>query len=200
MGLNRILSIIAVLLGFFGSILLAKGTLKLTPTIIAKQSQAYWSYNKSQLDNITSQKADFICGISLIFLAFLIQIINLIFIHDSLKIFSFRSATILIVCSVSPILIITYLINKFLVKKYGIDSRKALAREWLQECSKQQKISYSNWESILRGAEDLCNIRKEDGEPTVDFLKRYSLFLGVKIPSDIDLSELPTEENKTGNG
>jgi len=178
MSLDRILSIVAALLGVSGSILLAKGTLKLTPDVIAKQSQAYWGYNKSQLENITSQKADFICGIPLILIAFLVQIINLIFVYDSLKIYPFRWAILLIICFAFPVLIITFLINKFLVKKYRIDSQRALAKEWLLQDLEKHKISHGSWESLLKNAVHLYNMKKIDNESPVDFLKRYSAFFG----------------------
>lgn len=199
MSLDRILSIIATSLGFSGSILLAKSiVLKLTPNIIAKRSITYWGYNKEELENIISQKADALCGVSLIFLAFFTQIINLIFVYHSLKILPGLWAVILIVCTVSLILTIVFFVNKFLVKQYRIDSCKSLARQRLEQDFKQNKISYSGWESLLKDAQDLCNINKRDNESPVNFLKRYLDFLGVKIPDNIDLSELE-KKNKVSN-
>jgi len=198
MSLDRILSIIAALLGSFGSILLARGILKLTPSIIAKRSQTYWGYNEFQLENIISQKADFVCGVSLIFIAFLTQIVNLVFAYDSSKIFPPLSAGLLIICPVFPILTLVFFINKFLVKQYRIDSQKSLAKQRLLQDFDQNKISYSSWESLLKDAEHFCNIKKRDNESPIDFLKTYSDFLGVEIPSNIDLSELQ-KKSKTSN-
>lgn len=175
-------------MGFFGLILLAKGVLKLTPDIIAKYSQTYWDYNKLQLENIVSQKADFVCGVILIAFAFLIQIINLIFVRDSLKV-SLFSGIAIGTCSIFLILFIMFL-NVHLGKKYRIDSQKFLARERLVDCLRNKKISNSEYQSLLGDAERLCNIKKNSNEPPADFLRSYSAYLELDIPDTIDLSEL----------
>jgi len=194
MDVNRLLSIIAASSGFFGSILLARGILKLTPSIIAKQSTTYWGYNKSQLENITSQKADFVCGVFLIFVAFLIQITNLVFVFDTLRSVSCPWAVFWVVFALFSFLAIIFFLNKFLVKKYRIDTYKSLARQRLEQNLGKNKISHNAWESILKDAEHFCNIKRKDYESPIDFLKRYSDFLGVKIPDDIDLDELKADK------
>lgn len=193
MSLDRVLSIIAVLLGVSGSILLGKGTLKLSARAIARMSQTYWGYNSLELRSLTSQKADFICGVLLIIIAFLVQLANLLFVQDSPVTYQYFDAVLIISVVGAPLVGIVFFVNRRLTRKYTIDSFKFLAQEGLQENIKRGKISKQEYQDHLRKAAGMFEMTKREEESPTDFLDRYSDFLGLEIPADTDMNELETD-------
>lgn len=193
MSLDRVLSIIAVLLGVSGSILLGKGTLKLSARTIARMSQTYWGYNSLELRSLASQKADFICGVLLIILAFLVQLTNLLFVHDSPLTYQYFDTVLIIAVVGAPLLAIVFFVNRRLTRKYTIDSFKFLAKEGLQENIKRGKISKQEYQGHLRKAVGMFEMTKREEESPTDFLGRYSDFLGLEIPPGTDMNELETD-------
>lgn len=193
MSLDRVLSIIAVLLGVSGSILLGKGTLKLSARTIARMSQTYYGYNSLVLRSLASQKADFICGVLLIILAFLVQLANLLFVQDSSVTYQYLDAVLIIAVVGAPPLGIVFFANRRLTRKYTIDSFKFLAKEGLQENIKRGKISKQEYQGHLGKAAGMFEMTKREEESPTDFLGRYSDFLGLEIPPDTDMNELQTD-------
>ncbi len=190
MSLDRVLSIIAVLLGFSGSILLGRGTLKLSAHTIARMSQTYWGYNSLELRSLASQKADFICGVLLIILAFLVQLGNLLFVQDSPMTYQYLDVVLIIAVVGALSLGIVFFGNRRLTRKYTIDSFKFLAKEGLQDNIKRGKISKQEYQDHLRKAAEMFEMTKREDESPTDFLGRYSGFLGLEIPPNTDMNEL----------
>ena len=191
MHLDRVLSLIAVLLGLFGAILLVKGILKLTPEIIAEQAGTYWGYNKHQLENIASQKADVVCGTWLIIFAFILQAINLIFVQEPLKIFLSHWTGIGISVAIAFLtLAIMYPTNIALTNKYSKQSKMVIAIKNAKHHLQDKKVSKSEYNSILVEADNLIGFKKDVGESDSEFLKRYFTELNLGIEQDVDLSEL----------
>lgn len=197
MSLDRTLAIVAALLGVSGSILLAKGTLKLSARTIATMSQTYFGYNSLELRSVASQKADFMSGISLIILAFLVQLANLLFLAHSAATYPYFYAVRLIAVLAAPPLVIAFVANRLLTTKYAIDSFKFLVKEGLQYNLKRGKISKEDYEDHLKKAAGMFGMTKREEESPTDFLKRYSGFLGLEIPRDTDMNELETDGDST---
>ncbi len=193
MSLDRMLSIIAVLLGVSGSVLLGMGTLKLSARTIARMSQTYSGYNSLELRSLASQKADFVCGVLLIILAFLFQLANLLFAQESLVTYESLDVVCIISFVCVPLLAIVFFVNRGLTKKYTIDSFKFLAKKGLQENIKRGKILEREYQDHLRKAEGMFEMTKKEEESPTDFLIRYSDFLGLEIPPDTDMNELETD-------
>ena len=87
MTLSHLLSIIAAILGFSGAIFLSYGILATTPPVMAKLSQACWDRNPEVVKNVCGTKADYFCGVTLIVIAFALQIVGLIFAQDGCQVF-----------------------------------------------------------------------------------------------------------------
>ena len=87
MELGHFISIIAAILGFAGAIFLGHGVLSMSPDIMSKLSQTYWDYSLMDVKNLSASKADYLCGVALIVIAFGLQMLSLIFIRDDCKVF-----------------------------------------------------------------------------------------------------------------
>jgi hypothetical protein len=64
-----------------------KGVARLSPDLIAKVSQTYLEFNVTQIQNLASQKADFVTGAILVLIACLIQTSTLLFVREPFPIF-----------------------------------------------------------------------------------------------------------------
>ena len=195
MELDTTLSLFAALLGFYGSMYLALGILCLTPEIIAEQALTKWNYNRHQLDNIANQKANFHSGIALVAIAFFSQIINLTFAHSSsasetiLSPYWKGALSVLFVSIV--VLIIVRTIRVSLVEKYKFSSLKYIAKLYLvRRLENNEMGNQIYYEEIVRTSKDLLSFEKKLEETPMSFLKRYGDFLGVEIPTNIDLSKI----------
>jgi len=85
--IDRFASIIAAILGLTGVMFVLKGVSRLSPDLIAKVSQTYLDFNITQIQNLASQKADFVTGAVLVLIACLVQTGALLFIRAPFLIF-----------------------------------------------------------------------------------------------------------------
>lgn len=186
------LPLISLILGFLGSIFLAKGILKLNTSSIIRISTTYWGRNPHHMDNLVTQKTDFIIGILLILLSFILQIITYIInelpnLEEYLKI-------LIIICILLLILVLYLIFNSGLARIFNNFFRKDIARHDCEpvfnEIIKTNKITNENL-IFLKRSSSYCKFKIEDTEPILEFLKRYSEYLGFELNfSSIDIQEI----------
>lgn len=192
MDLDRFFSTIHTILVFGGAIFLAKGILKASPEIIAKQTQLWLGWNNTELINLVAQKADVTIGIALIFLAFFVQICNLVFIHANLKTFNshWQGISIATLISLLIILVSSY-VSSALFNKYKTETEFSLAKSRQEQLLiKYKKLNNNSFDQILFDAKRFFEMEPGRDESKVDFLHRYSGKLNLIVPEHIDLKEL----------
>lgn len=191
MRLDKMISLFSTVIGFCGAVFMGKGIMKLTPDIMVRQAATIVNHNLDQLDSIAEQRADVESGLWLIGFAFLFQILNLIFVKDFYKPIESRWCGVIV--SFIPSILFVWLVfvcNGNLVEKYQYDAHLIIARKTANEYLKSNKLSKQNFKSILFHAKRLFNLIKNDEETDIDFSKRYFKFLNIKLPDNIDLSEI----------
>lgn len=191
MTLDKALTIISAILGFFGAILLAKGILKLTPEIIASQVETRFGWNSVQLANIAGQKADVISGIILIALAFLIQICALILVKKDYPMLESYWGNVLICFGFASIITgITLCVNVSLKKQYELKTKKIIAKRYLERYMQDKQITWGTFKNIQDNAKIALNFEKKENENMQEFLNRYAEYINFEITrEDINWEE-----------
>lgn len=188
MTIEKTVSLFAVILGFFGSIFLAKGILYLTPDIMAGLSRGRWGYHTLQLENIASQKADFMCGVWLIVLAFFIQVMNQLFTSD-VEIFENRWVGASIVGATALLIVGLFgAANVPLKKKYDLQGRRVIASDRLQNIVTKEDIDERSFQSVVTDADNLLNFLQEQDESPEAFIERYADHLNVDLPDSLKVN------------
>ncbi len=190
MSLDKFLLLISTTLGFFGTIFIAKGIFKLVPEIIAEQSTTYYGYNDLIIENLSRQKADFISGLIIITMAFLLQLTNLIFISPNIKIFDIYWIGVVTSLFTSfCILIISIIINYLYFKKCHFDTQKAMTVKMLMDDFRFDSIPSKKIKNIIEVADSLFDFKRYEGESNHQFLARYTKFLKIKLPDSLKIEE-----------
>ena len=70
MDAGRCLNLLSSWLGFFGAVFTAFGVWDMSPEVLAKISRTYFDYNEHLVENLASQKANYVVGLGLIAFAF----------------------------------------------------------------------------------------------------------------------------------
>jgi len=201
MSRERSFSIASGIVGCAGSLLLARGVLRMPAEFIALTASTYWDYNRCQLEAMAAQKADYLCGICLILVALAYHIFKDIglptwppFGSSMLtvvrRLLRCLGGPLTLVLSALPILVLL-IAHKPLTSSYQFEVRKAAAVQALSSTMDDAKLSKTDFDlAIAPAAKGLLGIEPEAGELGVDFVRRYAAFLGVEIPDSVDLSEL----------
>ena len=178
---DKVLGLVATILGFSGSIFLAIGVLYLTPDMIAEQATTKTWYNPEQLHNIATQKAYFECGIVLVAGAFFIEFINFTISHERIsKILSFLGKDIPLIFLLTLIPIVgTFNVGRALTKKHKCDSLKSLAKSYIADSLKDSKMSHGEYEELMWGAEKYLDFKRKPRESCIDHFNRYVGFLDI---------------------
>ena len=188
--LEKVFSIISILLGFIGSIYMAKGILRIIPDLMATMSRTYYWYNPWLLENIIFQKADFICGISFICLALVSQFSAIIFAPKDFALkFSYWKSVIGMVCVTVMFLLVTiFFIKPHLIRSYRNATHESLVRMILQDGFKNsEKFSLQRYEAISQYMNDFFDFTKNINESEEDYLKRCAKYFDIACPDTIVL-------------
>ncbi len=197
MQVDRFLKIISAIIGFFGAILLVKGILYYTPDLIAKLSMSYWGFSPVNIQNLSSQKADILCGGFLILLAFLTQIFALVFIRNSFvpvlirkpfRIFENYWPSVFVAVALSLLVVCFFFaVNRGLSSHYEKQTKRLLAKWTLEEVLKEPRIGPTNLQIVEQTAELGLGIKREPNETWRAFLQRLARLLEVRFPADIEI-------------
>ena len=192
MSLDKLLSIIATILGFSGSIFLAKGVFGISPEYIVKYARTIVGGNPLHIESLVTQKAEILCGLTLLAIAFVFQFLNLVFVQRTIKIFESHWLGIALAASLSGIVIILFLfINSGLRTQFEHDVKKARVKVRLEySFTVKKKMSKHGYEEISKGASEYWMIYRSDGESAKEFIQRLAQVLDLAVPPDYDFSEI----------
>lgn len=197
MDIANLYSIITTWMALCGSFFLSIGVIKLNPKLIVKLSQVYYGLHFDQVDNLSSQKADFLCGIIFIMIAFIMQITNYIVDMKLLEkyLLNWSSYIYLIVIHILPFLFL--LLRDWFARIYQKQTIESFCRDdivyyfnSLKKQPQKRKAPFTQLESVIYYAEDYMEITKKNNESNKDFIIRYARILKVPIPPYVDLDNV----------
>lgn len=188
--IDRFANILSALLGLTGVLFVLKGVSRLSPDLIAKVSQTYLDFNVTQIQNLASQKADFVSGAILIMMAFLIYTCALLFIREPFVIFEdyWFAAGLAVVTSVL-IVIVFFGVNRGMNKHYQELAKFRLAKSYFQTVLNQDPILPQHLKTTEDVAASLFGIEKKPAESGRDFLNRLAKRFEISLPRDLHLEE-----------
>jgi hypothetical protein len=188
--IDRFTSIIAAILGLTGVMFVLKGVSRLSPDLIAKVSQTYLDFNITQIQNLASQKADFVTGAVLVLIACLIQTGALLVVRAPFLIFEdyWQAASLAVGTSVM-IVIIFFGVNRGMSKHYQERAKFSLAKSYLEVVFKQDPILSQHLKTTEEVASSLFGIEKEPAESDKDFLNRLAKRFEISLPRDLHVEE-----------
>ncbi|UVO18295.1 hypothetical protein [Stutzerimonas stutzeri] len=120
MELSNALQMLSAYTGLVASVFFALGMITQDTSAMLDMSQAYWGYNPTTMKSLSSQKADYLIGFSLLILTFLLQILsysapNLISVNIQI---SQTQAALLLLPLFALIFIILLILSKLLAKSF----------------------------------------------------------------------------------
>jgi hypothetical protein len=188
--IDRFVNILSAILGLTGLMFVLKGVSRLSPDLIAKVSQTYLDFNITQIQNLASQKADFVSGAALVLIACLIQTCALLIIREPFMIFDdYWYAAGLAVVTSAFMVIVFFGVNRGLSKHYQERAKFSLARSYFQTVLKQDPILPQHLKTTEDVAASLFGIEKEPAESGKDFLNRLAQRFDISLPQELHLEE-----------
>jgi len=190
---HRFLSLLAALFGLIGAIFLSKGVLALTPkAILYLTSPNYLTLDYASEQNIRSlatQKADTLCGVIYVLLAFLIQAFSLIFVSNDRPFVKSRWMGFWIAVTIIAIFTVVLSIINIRIRDYiTLVAGKTEVKNYCKHFVGVVDPAYTKG---LEGvSKDLLHLKRVDSETQVDFIKRISKYVGYSIPKDTDFSKI----------
>lgn len=188
--IDRFLSIISAILGLAGVMCVLKGVSRLSPDLIAKVSQTYLEFNMTQIQTLSSQKADFVTGATLVLIACLLQTGVLLFLREPFQIFeSYWHAAGLAVATGAVMMVVFYGVNQGMAKHYQEKAKFSLARSYFQTVLKQDPILVQHLKTTEDVASSLFGIEKAPDESGKDFLNRIAKRFEISLPKELRFEE-----------
>ena len=188
--IDRFASIVSALLGLAGVMFVLKGVSRLSPDLIAKVSQTYLEFNVTQIQNLASQKADFVTGAVLVLIACLIQTCALLFLREPFQIFADHwYAAGLAVTTGLVLVVVFYGVNQGMSKHYQELAKFSLAKSYFQTVLKQDPILFQHVKTTEDVAASLFGIEKAPDESGKDFLNRIAKRFEISLPNELHFEE-----------
>ena len=190
MMIDRFASIISAILGLVGLMFVLQGISRLSPDLIAKISQTYIEFNLTQIQNLASQKADFVTGAVLVLAACLIQTGTLLFLREPFMIFeNYWHAAGLAIATCVLVMIIFFGINRGMSNHYQEQAKFSLAKVYFQTILKQDPILSQHLKTTEDLAASLFGIKKNPDESGKEFLSRLAKRFEIALPRELHLEE-----------
>jgi hypothetical protein len=188
--IDRFASILSAILGFAGVMFVLKGVSRLSPDLIAKVSQTYLEFNVTQIQNLASQKADFVTGAVLVLIACLLQTSVLLFVREPFLIFEdYWYAGGLAVSTGLVLMVVFYGVNRGMSKHYQDRAKFSLAKSYFQTVLKQDPILSQHLRTTEDVAASLFGIEKAPDESGKEFLNRIAKRFEISLPKELHLEE-----------
>jgi hypothetical protein len=188
--IDRFANILSAILGLAGVMLILNGVSRFSPDIIAKVSQTYLEFNVTQIQNLASQKADFVSGAALVLMAFLLQACALIFIREPFLIFEdYWYAAGLAVATGVLMIVVFFGVNRGMSKHYQEQAKFSLAKSYFQTVLKQDPILPQHLRTAEDVASSLFGIEKGPDESGREFLNRLAKRFEISLPRELHLEE-----------
>jgi len=173
-----------------GVMFVLKGVSRLSPDLIAKVSQTYLEFNITQIQNLASQKADFVAGAVLILLACLIQTGALLFLREPFLIFESHWYAGGLAVAISLLMMVAFIgVNQGMSKHYQEQAKFSLAKSYFQAVLKQDPILSQHLKTTEEVASSLFGIEKEPDESGEQFLNRLAHRFEISVPKELHLEE-----------
>jgi hypothetical protein len=196
MELHRFLSLLAALLGLIGAIFLSKGVLALTPKTMLHLTTPHsrTDYAPEQIRSLATQKADTSSGVIYVLLAFSIQAFSLIFVSNDILLVKSRWMGFWVAVAIVAIFTVVFSIMNIRIRDYytlvigKIEVKNHCADSFLGI------VEPVHAKELEGKSKELLNLKREESETQVDFIKRISEYVGYSIPKDTDFSKI--ESNK----
>jgi hypothetical protein len=190
MMIDRFASILSAILGLVGLMFVLKGISRLSPDLIAKISQTYVEFNMTQIQNLASQKADFVTGAVLILIACLIQAGALLFLREPFIIFdNYWHAAGLAVAASVVVMMIFFGVNRGMSNHYQEQAKYSLAKVYFQTVLNQDPILAQHLKTTEDLAASLFGIEKKPDESGKEFLGRLAKRFEISLPRELNLEE-----------
>jgi hypothetical protein len=163
-----------------------KGVSRLSPDLIAKVSQTYLDFNILQIQNLASQKADFISGAGLVLIAFLIQTLAALFLREPFVIFENYWHAAGLAVSIGLLTIAAFFgVNRGMSNHYQEQAKIRLAKSYFQTVVKQDPILPQHLKTTEEVALSLFGIGKEPDEGSREFLTRLAKRFEISLPGEL---------------
>jgi hypothetical protein len=197
MDLDRFLNLLASVFGAMGSIYTLKSVAALSPNLIERLSRTYWDFSPTQIDALTSQKADAIVGIVLVIIALVIAIANLAIVPNGIGMFDRRGVALALVAVLCGAL---YLAVAFAGQAVHRHQRLAVGRlithQMLSELFSKGKLPANEVGSLKAYGRTLLDLTIEDSESPRTIVHRLAAEVNVQVPDHLDFSEVEKQESK----
>lgn len=191
MKLNRFLSLLAACIGLGGAMIMAWSFLLQTPETMLSLTSPYSriDYAPEQIASLADQKADTLIGVLWILLAFLVEIVSLLFVKEDTEI-SFAEKIRQGLSTLIGMAIIVIIVVALAWGSRAVDFR--IARHNKLEMGKlavKNHLSFIRREKmtpdiqyIEQMCKDLLNLNKNGSESSSVFLKRVEVYVGENEP------------------
>jgi hypothetical protein len=188
--IDRFASILSAILGLGGVMFVLKGVFRLSPDLIAKVSQTYLEFNVTQIQNLASQKADFVTGAVLVLIACSIQACVLLLLREPFQIFEDHwQAAALAVATSAVLLLVFFGVNQGMSKHYQDRAKFSLAKSYFQTVFQQDPILSQHLKTTEDVAAALFGIEKSPEESGKEFLNRIARRFDISLPKELHLEE-----------
>lgn len=188
--IDRFASILSAILGLAGVMFVLKGISRLSPDLIAKVSQTYLEFNVTQIQNLASQKADFVTGAVLVLIACSIQTVALLLLREPFLIFEdYWYAAGLAVATSILVIVVFFGVNRGMSNHYQERAKFSLAKSYFQAVLKQDPILSQHLKTTEEVASSLFGIEKGPDESDKDFLNRLAQRFEISLPKELHLEE-----------
>lgn len=195
MKLSRFLSLMAACIGLVGAIKMAWSIFALSPEAILHLTSPYSrvAHAPEQIASLVEQKADTLIGVFGVALAFLIEIVSLIFVKEDTNIPLIRKIKKQWLRTLSGVLIIILIVlslvwgsknaNSIIVGQNKLSVGKLAVKNHLSFIHRiKKKPDIKDIEYIEEMCGDLLGFRKNDSETSTAFLKRVSDYVEWNEP------------------
>jgi len=189
MNLYELLSIIFVILAIWGTFLSVKDVMSINIPLEVFKIEGI---NIAKLLSLVQQKVD-------TFIGFILVVISLIGDHFSridkfkkIRVVKSKKVGNLIAIFIAAIIIVLCLVlASILNHNIGKETKMNVAQTLLKgRFLTEEKVTDREFLDTVNDAKTLFGIERNKNEPKIEFLRRYTIYLGLKFPRNVNLSEL----------
>jgi len=196
--IDRFVNILSAILSLTGVTFVLKGILRLSPDLIAKISQTHLDFNLLQIQNLASQKADFVSGAALVLIAFLIQMFAVLFVREPFPIFEDYWSAAGVAVAVSVVIAIVFFgVNRGMSKHYQEQAKFTLAKSYFQTVLNQDPILPQHLKIAEEVALSLFGMGKQPDESGRAYFTRLAKKLEISLPGELHFEEERSSDSET---
>lgn len=191
MNLDRFLTLLATIIGLIGSIFLVRGSLGLTPDIMARLAETIYWFNEAQVTGLAAQKANAVCGAVFILLAFALTVTRLAFVDEQIRCFDSKVMAFAVALAIAAVLCVGLLFIKSGIarsekQKIGL----MIVTRRLDVLITGGRVGLGQVKELGDAAQKIASIDMTGIQDYEGAFRRIVEVVGRKLPDKIDLSEL----------